>query len=324
MIDVDRLAKKIRARLFKSSTREYYIANLRGSLEEKDQYTLVNCNGFGRRRKLKDFRLHLENPITNPDRPAVNFRTVAGVNELETQVFQIAGCNLRCWYCYVDDNRLSGRGGAYMTANEMVDLYLGEENRSPVLDLSGGEPSLVPEWLYDTLVALEQREQREKVHVWIDDNLTSFNYWTYLTKKERQFISDTPNHCRAVCFKGFDQESFQFTTLAKADFFERQFQVAQRYVDEAIKLYGYVTFTTDQSSNHSDVIERFVDRLQCVSEDLPLRVIPLRIVKFHAMRPRLLNERADALRIQEEVFEIWNSTLQTRFGKVSKLRRRNL
>ena len=58
-IDSDKLAKKLRGKLIDLANKKILIAQLVGSEEEKDNYTDVNCNGYGRVRSFSNYSLHL-------------------------------------------------------------------------------------------------------------------------------------------------------------------------------------------------------------------------------------------------------------------------
>jgi hypothetical protein len=102
---------------------------------------------------------------------------------------------------------------AWFTAASLVDAYLAEPDPPAILDLSGGQPDLVPEWVPWTLQALTDRDAAA-VYVWSDDNLSNDYFWRYLTAAERELTATHPRYGRVCCFKGFDAESFAFNTRA--------------------------------------------------------------------------------------------------------------
>jgi hypothetical protein len=125
------------------------VSRLTGSEQEQDLSEPANCNGLGR---IRHFRRETSpgwpsNPL--PIEPAARALGVAAPHAMEAQVFQNAVCNWRCWYCYVDFELLSGRAdrSVLISADALVKLYLAEADRPLVIDLSGGQPDLVPEWV---------------------------------------------------------------------------------------------------------------------------------------------------------------------------------
>jgi hypothetical protein len=115
------------------------------------------------------------------------------------------------------------------------------------------------------------------------------------------------------CFKGFDEESFSFTTLAPEERFETQFEIAGRIMAAGFRFYAYATFTTRDTNRLHERMRRFIDRLQTVHHRLPLLTTPLAIKPFSAMTPRLNDERRKSLEHQITAFQVWDEELQKRF-----------
>ena len=233
-------------------------------------------------------------------------------------MFQNAVCNWRCWYCYVDFELLSGRSdrSALISAEELVQLYMAETRRPPIIDLSGGQPDLVPEWIPWMIEALSQNGMADQVYLWSDDNLSTDYYFSCLTAGDRNAIERHRMYGKVCCFKGFDAVSFAFNTQAHQDDFTRQFDLMRRLVREtSLDLYAYVTFTGPPGSDPATAMPRFVDRLQEISPALPLRTVPLRVGVFTPVQGRLgRNALTTTLEIQETAIRAWNSELQRRFS----------
>lgn len=203
-IDSDRFAIKLRETLVDLEKKAVLLARLDGSLEAKDQYTKANARGLGRIRVFKNYDMHLSRARVFNGRATPLQRGHPPVAELRSQAFQLAGCNWRCWYCYVDDALLNGlvARGEYVTASALLELYLEVPNRPAVLDLTGGQPDLVPEWALWVLQEIDHRGLRGRVLVWQDDNLSSELMWTLLSAEQISFMSAFEGHSRVGCFKG--------------------------------------------------------------------------------------------------------------------------
>src|SRR5205085_11623142 len=135
----------------------------------------ANCRGFGR---VRHFRLDtgdnwIQNPL--PILPAAKALGLNQYSQIKAQVFQNSVCNWRCWYCFVDFKLLSGdsKHSSFLTCNEMLDLYLAEENPAPMIDLTGGQPDLTPEWIPWMMQTLIEKGLDQKVYLWSDDNLSN-------------------------------------------------------------------------------------------------------------------------------------------------------
>ena len=186
VLDADHLAARYRSHVIDLIERKVLIARLTDSKEETDKYTLVNCGGYGRIREFTDYKLYLERSVF-PDRPIrPNYRGYPPTNKVRTQVFQLAACNWRCWYCFVDDNRLSASRSTsrYFSAPELIALYMSAENRPDILDLSGGQPDLAPEWTLWMIDECERRGLIGQIYFWIDDNLSNDFLFRFLPQRE--------------------------------------------------------------------------------------------------------------------------------------------
>ena len=323
-INTEHFSSALRNRAIDLTNRRILMTNFSGSKQERDLSLPANCGGFGR---IHHFRRAQgvdwpSNPL--PIDPATHFLgLLPGQDELIAQVFQNAVCSWRCWYCFVDFNLLSAdpRYSEFKSAAELLDLYLREADRPAVLDLSGGQPDLVPEWTLWMLQELAARGLSTKVFVWSDDNLSNDFLWRFLSPVEINQLREFTNYGRVGCFKGYDAESFQFNTSAEPGSFFEQFRLMRRLVSAGFDVYGYATFTASSAKNVRSKIGEFVDRLQSeIHELFPLRTIPLRIREFTPMVQRRQPERALALEVQEEAASAWCEELKLRFDAETRSR----
>jgi hypothetical protein len=194
-------------------------------------------------------------------------------------------------------------------------MYLEEPDPPLVVDLSGGEAGLVPEWCLWTMHALEARGLKGKVFVWLDENLGSRNLWDYMTKEEIRYMATFPCHSRMGCFKGYDPTSFEFNTGASRHSFSQQFEAFSDLVRAGFDMYGYAIFTSPPNGEVHRAVSDFVDRLQSIHPNLPLRTVPLRIHPFTATRARMLRPHEEAIQFQFEVVRAWEGELLRRFKK---------
>jgi uncharacterized Fe-S cluster-containing radical SAM superfamily protein len=239
---------------------------------------------------------------------------------MTAQVFQSASCNWRCWYCFVPFNLLSANEhhAGWLTAGDMVDLYLAEPNRPRVIDCSGGQPDLVPEWVPWMMGALRERGLADSVYLWSDDNLSNDYFWRYLSDADRELVASWDRYGRVCCFKGFDAASFAFNTKAAPELFDRQFDLFARLLELGIDLYAYATFTAPVATDLPGSMARFVDRLQDIHPSLPLRLVPLRIEAFGVVAPRLREVHVRALDVQEDAVAAWNDQIAARFTEAQR------
>ncbi len=319
-IDTELYSSRLRERVIIPSERKVLIARLSGSGQEKDLTTPVNCRGYGR---IRHFRLYKHadwSPDPLPNLPACKALGHPAELILRAQVFQNAACNWRCWYCFVDFNRLSAdlRYSEYFTADELIKMYLEEENRPEVIDLSGGQPDLVPEWLLWTMESLSNNGLEGKIFLWSDDNLSNTYFWKFLTAAQRERIARFPKYSRVACFKGYNETSFSFNTLACPELFHKQFEIYRDLLKEGLDMYAYVTFTAIPHEGLHGAMERFVDKLQAIHPNLPLRTVPLKIEVFTPTQGRIKQDHKKALKFQHEVHHAWLEQLSKRFSEAER------
>jgi uncharacterized Fe-S cluster-containing radical SAM superfamily protein len=256
-----------------------------------------------------------ENPL--PIDPAAKYLRLDPPQQMRTQVFQNAICSWRCWYCFVDFDLLSAnpRHSAFKSAEELLDLYLSEPERPAVIDLSGGQPDLVPEWTLWFIQAVIRRGLQDSLYLWSDDNLSNDYLWQYLSSHEIAQLVNFKGYGRVGCFKGFDSESFSFNTKAEPALFDQQFSLMRRLVEAGFDVYGYATFTSPTDKLIDAKMRDFVDQMQeKVHPIFPLRTVPLHISVFTPTATRVAAEQERALQVQEVAVAAWTSELKRRFS----------
>ncbi len=300
-IDTDRFSSVLRVKGIDLEHRKVLLTRFSNSDQEKDMTLPTNCGGVGRihhfRRTQGD--VWPDNPL--PIDPAAHMLRLPFTDELQVQVFQNAVCSWRCWYCYVDYALLSAdrRHASFMSVKKLLDLFLAEKRQPRIIDISGGQPDLIPEWGLWLADEIKRRGLDQTFYLWSDDNLSNDYLWRYLSADEVDRLSSFVNYGRVGCFKGFDEHSFSFNTKADPELFRNQFSLAKRLVSAGFDLYGYATFTSDEDLEITGRMKDFVDRLQSeVHPIFPLRTVPLRIKKYTPMVKRMGEPEERAIRIQ--------------------------
>ncbi len=314
-IDTDKSSAALRTRGIDTDRRRVLITRYAGSDQEKDLSSPPNCNGLGRVHRFQRSQGPGWPENSLPIDPATRWLRGSYGDAMDAEVFQSAICNWRCWYCYVDFSLLSANPdhSSWLTASELVDLYEAIPERPRILDLSGGQPDLVPEWVVWMADDVSARGLAESTYLWSDDNLSNDYLWRYLDGSAVSRLAGYPNYGRVGCFKGFDRSSFSYNTGAAPELFDRQFQLMKRLVDFGFDVYGYATFTAENETTVRQGIVDFLDRLQQeVHPNFPLRTIPLRIFEYSPTRGRSENDPA-AYRCQEIAAAIWGEQMKKRF-----------
>jgi uncharacterized Fe-S cluster-containing radical SAM superfamily protein len=315
-IDTAAFSARMRAKSVDVEARRLLVTRFTGTGQEDDLSAPANCAGHGR---IRHFRRATsegwpDNPL--PIDPAAAALGRARAEEMTAQVFQNAACNWRCWYCYVPFDLLSAKSelASWVDADTLVDWYLTVGERPPIIDLSGGQPDLVPEWTAWMARALRDRGLDGEVYLWVDDNLSNDYFWRYLDRADRQVVAQFRSYGRVGCFKGYDETSFAFNTAADPALFATQFDLMRRHVDDGTDCYGYVTFTSPVRSDPSEAMARFLDRLQEIDEHLPLRVVPLEIAMWGPVQSRMRGQHEIAMRHQRDAVDAWNAELEKRYS----------
>jgi len=315
VIDTDTWSERYRKAAIDLDGRKLLVTNFHGTEQERDLSEPANCGGFGR---VRHFRLGKEgrwvkNPL--PIDPARRAMLLTDDAEIRAQVFQNAACNWRCWYCFVPFSLLNAnpRHSAWLSPAELLDLYLADPAPPPMIDLSGGQPDLTPEWVPWMMEEMIRRGLAGRVYLWSDDNLSNDYFWRYLTESDRLLLRSYKNYGRVACFKGIDAESFAFNTGAAPVLFDQQFDLFRRFLELKIDLFAYVTLTTQNPDGLEQRVRTFVDRLQQLHPLLPLRTVPLEILPFTPLQGRLKSEHRTAIETQYRVLDLWRSELRERF-----------
>lgn len=288
-------------------------------LSKEEQLRLnVNCNGYGRIRTFKRKKEidWIDNPL--PQEPFAKALSIDANEEIDVQVFEIAKCNLNCWWCFLPDEcrTCDPKYTKLFTIEELVDLYLRDAPETRVIDLTGGNPEIVPEWILGFMKEFEKRNLQNKIYLWSDDVLTTNIMFDKLSKAQIDYMSSYRMYGKVACLKGFDEESFRFNACVSPDVFKNQLYIAKKYIKSGFDIFFYITLTCSNLDNILQRISNFFDELQKISYYLPLRIVPIKIKVFDNNANRILvGERKDSLDNQYVVLNVWQEELEKRFSK---------
>ncbi|MBF2067548.1 MAG: hypothetical protein IGS39_24490 [Calothrix sp. C42_A2020_038] len=315
-INTEVLSARYRAASVDLEGRRLLITNFLNTEQEKDLSEPPNCGGIGR---IRHFRRLVSsswplNPL--PIDPAILALGLPSTDMIRAQVFQNAACNWRCWYCYVpfDLLRANPDYSDWLSPATLIDRYLDQPDPPPIIDLTGGQPDLVPEWVPWMMAEIKNRGLEQQIYLWSDDNLSNDYFWKFLSNADIELIATYPKYGRVCCFKGFNAESFAFNTSAEPALFDQQFELLRRLLTLGIDLYAYATFTSPSNVDIAEDMRRFVDRLQMLDENLPLRTVPLQIQEFTPVKQRLNQDIYSVLHNQQIAIEAWRHELESRYS----------
>lgn len=313
-IAAQRIAEHLREKSIDRQAKTIRMTKFPGSDQATDLSLPPNCGGFGR---VHHFRLEPDpNWITNPlpMLPACKYLGLPATDVLLVQVFQLSACDFRCWYCFVDFSLLAAdpKHSEMTTPKQLLQMMLGEKVNSQVIDLSGGQPELVPEYVLWFLHARAELGLEKSHFVWADDNLSTDYTWRHLNEGEISFMVNARGFARVGCLKGFDAESFTFNTRADGSLLKQQIELLARFVRAGFDQYGYITITTMNTDDFRGKMARLLDEIQNrVHPNFPLRIVPLRVFGFNANANRY-NRQAEEN--QFRALEAWHLEMQRRFS----------
>ena len=162
--------------------------------------------------------------------------------------------------------------------------------------------------------SLKEYGINHNVLLWSDDNLSTDFFWRFLTDKQIEFYSTYKNYSKVCCFKGIDENSYLLNTNSKHTSLSSQFQLFNAYLTLGIDLYGYITLTSPSNTDFHITISKLFDKFQSIHENLPLRIIPLKIELYNPVKVRFKHIYQDLLYGQELAMEQWLKQISNRFS----------
>lgn len=298
-------------RAIKLEEKQALFANLLGTNEAKDQYHRINCNGFGRVRSFSNFSMHLQSDVL----PRRKFNRLGSINGIySSQVFQVAVCDLHCWYCFVDKSNRSGASvtSRYMSPAELLDLCCEDGKYPDNIDISGGSPDLVPEFTIWMLEEIEKRGLKGKISVWVDSNLNGEYYEKCLSNSDLHYISQFPGFKFLCSLKGWNEESAYFNSGLRG-VFRQQIECLEFFSKNGMNLYIYLTLLSSNFPSEEDLRKLFA-QLYAINRDLPTYTIPLGIKPFHAVSENAKASLLNAWKMQIECANMWDSIMLEQYS----------
>jgi uncharacterized Fe-S cluster-containing radical SAM superfamily protein len=315
-IKVDEFGSYLRDMLIDKDNQTILISDLRSSEQSTDIHN-INCEGYGRVWHKSIESEPSWGEIVLPYYPAAWKLGISRAEASIIQVFQTAGCNYRCWFCYVDYKLLKAdlKRSKRFSASDIVNLLTKESFIPKVIRLSGGQPDLTPEWTIWMMRALINEGIHKSTYLWLDDNLSNDYAWRYLSDEDWELMLNYSNFGRVGCLKGFDDTSFNFNTHAPSEHFSRQLDILSRLVKTGLDVYVYLVMTTPSLDKVGDKIEILLDKLQKIHPNLPLRVSPLKIKPYTPTSSRMNTTEALSMeQNQYHVLNTWKESLHRRYS----------
>lgn len=276
------LQMNLREHIYNNEKRSIKVINFSETPQRGDSYHVQSTSPYVRVREFSSFAMHAQPRFIDYRSPRYNCLLKKNAKAADapwrTATVQLLGCSWRCWYCYVDATNLAKSSphareiGIAELCDEILSLPL------DIIDLSGGQPDLVPEWVSITHDRLSRLGDGSSVHLRSEDNLSNDCLWRFLGDKEARRLATSDRYTRVGCFKGFDEESY-VNVVGKAGSLDDQFACAERLFETGFDPFYYATFSPGTVDRIEMRVRAFFERLQRISEWLPLRIVPLSLRK---------------------------------------------
>lgn len=229
----------------------------------------------------------------------------------ECAVVQVGICNMHCWYCYVDPalrqgNPVTDEGvvvGDWFSPDEVKAMF--EASGTKVWRISGGEPTLAPEFLVD-MVNLCMWEDNV---LWIDTNLCGdARFWEQTRKKVVPEFQKEVGVCG--CFKGFTELDASSATKGGGGVLTTQFQNARSLIlDTHYQPFFYVPDVITYHTSDGD-IRTFMERMiEEVDPMAPLRTHIIQIKDYAATDKEHWSKWTQRLPSGKRPIQVWQDLL---------------
>ncbi|MHC1591740.1 MAG: radical SAM protein [Candidatus Helarchaeales archaeon] len=240
------------------------------------------------------FFFYRKNAYRFPSRTPYDYNSAMTINAF--------GCNLKCWFCFIDDENKYGRHYIEMDVDKLrVQMTrLARLNKCNVLRVSGGEPFLQP----DMPTLLEKLAGLDFWPVAVDTNLLGTHY-----------PSKPVNNLLIVpCLKGWDRRNAIENT--GADIFYKQVKKLQELVEAGHDIHLYVINNNYDSSKYR--LKGFYNFLHSIHPDLPKKVEFLKIEIYEPVVERIFSSYREVptlYRNEEEAEKNWSEVMKEETGK---------
>jgi len=244
-------------------------------------------------------------------------------------IMQVAGCNFHdgsstggCWYCFVDDKSNDGKigeGKAFLTIDETIDSMISEETKNnrigarkyikewykkkgqevdiKVLRVSGGEPTIVLDWVLNLWRKIGERNL--DIVGQLDSNLST-GYLVDEFEKEGIYENNILEKLAEfpvkvlTALKGCDEENLQTNVQSNATMQAQEYSL-KKFIKAGFDIYPQMY------NPNPDTLKDYLIKMDNLIENFSLRVHigPLKIYGPTSLR---LGLEAEKSRIEKYAF----------------------
>ncbi len=212
---------------------------------------------------------------------------------------QVNKCNMNCWFCYVDDKNKDASRGINKPVNQVLNevvTYLNENEDVNALRISGGEPTLFPQFLYKII-----REFPHEYGLNIDTNLTR--------KLHKEELINQSNVQFQMCIKGISEKNFEENTGLPGKIWYKQLENLE-YMEDVLD--DYSIYLIDLIQDEKDLLD--LEDLFDVVIQRPEKVNILQISLYSPTYTRLNGNEPPEFK-PKTLENAWKKLLKQRTGK---------
>ena len=169
-------------------------------------------------------------------------------------IVQVAGCPLKCWYCYVDNLKTD----LYMTPEELVNIFIKFRNNVKkkfnvdlnVFHFMGGDPGLYCEAWLEIRKVLDLSGLNDIIL--FSDVVFVENY--FIKKKPWEYLNKINNFILTGCLKGTNRENFLINT--GLDLYEQAIKELKNYINYENFYLTLINYDTRTLENIYKIIDK--------------------------------------------------------------------
>ncbi|MBU0505665.1 MAG: radical SAM protein [bacterium] len=309
---------ELRNRLITHDGEGVMVANLLGSLEEKDNPEQILMDGLARKKTSFIRGTRKWHEVLVPLKPAAQALKTEEEGCQESLLVQVGACNLRCWYCFVDVNLITGAKDytKELSVDKVVE-YLKDHQQYKILHISGGEPLLSIEFIQKLQTQLKACLDKKAPYLWMETNLTVSPYDLPIecySKLETVFQNKKVGV--VGCFRSFVPDEYSKTIGGLDVNWYKQFSVARDLTSLGADFYSTVVLMTNDFRNVESKIKYFFDTyIKYLGEQKMNRLLPIEIRRYTPTKERLDDEYEKLIQSQYDVLPIWKDIYKSYLGK---------
>ena len=224
--------------------------------------------------------------------------------DIEAESFasvDVLGCISHCHFCWVPREEEDKFQSRFYSADEIYDRLL--RLRGNVWRITGGEPLVVPETIFDILDRIHHYNSSKVL--WLETNLLPIIAFPDIPRRLSEY-ERVAVHCS---IKGVDPESFERVTGLDGQFYPHTLGALETLVIEGIEVFPSFLANVIEPRKLNYLFEELLE----IHPKLPLRVMIREVLPYKATVNRLQRLKV-ALYPFQECLRVWDTLLFQQYG----------